>query len=143
MKNKNVTYNDVSCLAVPMRLSDSELLTYIQTDINWKYVDTIKKLTGFNDNIISDWLNVSIKTFRSYRLSKNGFKQNVKEQIVLLLSLMNHGIHVFGNETEFKNWLNVSNFYFDNKTPNQFLNTITGIKFVDERLTAMEYGDNI
>ncbi|MEZ4822026.1 MAG: antitoxin Xre/MbcA/ParS toxin-binding domain-containing protein [Ignavibacteria bacterium] len=29
------------------------------------------------------------------------------------------------------------------KSPITFLNTITGIRFVNDRLTAMEYGDNV
>ena len=29
------------------------------------------------------------------------------------------------------------------EAPNSFLNTVTGVKFVDDRLTAMEYGDNV
>jgi uncharacterized protein (DUF2384 family) len=55
---------------------------------------------------------------------------------------------------EFESWLNQENFYFDNKSPVSFLNTITGspvsflntitgIKFIDDRLTAMQYGDNV
>lgn len=30
-----------------------------------------------------------------------------------------------------------------NKAPLSFLDTISGIKWVDNRLTAMEYGENI
>jgi uncharacterized protein (DUF2384 family) len=56
---------------------------------------------------------------------------------------MKHGIHVFGTAAAFEEWLNKGNFYFDNKLPVSFLNTITGIKFIDDRLTAMEYGDNV
>jgi uncharacterized protein (DUF2384 family) len=44
---------------------------------------------------------------------------------------------------EFERWLNQENFYFDNKRPVAFMNTITGIKFIDDRLTAMEHGDNV
>jgi uncharacterized protein (DUF2384 family) len=67
----------------------------------------------------------------------------VKEQVLLLLSLIKHGVEVFGSVKEFDNWLNAENFYFDNKSPVTFLNTITGMKFIDDRLTAMEYGDNV
>jgi uncharacterized protein (DUF2384 family) len=57
--------------------------------------------------------------------------------------LIKHGIEVFGSVEEFHQWLNRKNFYLDNKTPNSYLNTVTGVKFVDDRLTAMEYGDNV
>ncbi len=129
---------------VPDHLSDSNVLTYLQTnDIDWKYVEAIKNLTQFNDNILSGWLNVNVKTFRSYKHSENKLNANIKEQVLLLISLIKHGISVFGNIKEFGIWLNNKNFYFDNESPVNYLNTVTGIRFVNDRLTAIEYGDNV
>lgn len=129
---------------VPGHINDSEILSFLYTkDINWQYVNAIKTLTDFNDTIISDWLNVSVKTFREYKKPPTSFKENVKEQVLLLLALIKHGIAVFGSVNEFDQWLNRTNFYFDDKSPTAYLNTVTGIKFVDDRLTAMEYGDNV
>ena len=129
---------------VPGNINDSEILYFLHTkDVNWQHVNAIKTLTDFNDDILSDWLNVSVKTFREYKKPQTTFKENVKEQVLLLLSLIKHGIGVFGSVKEFDQWLNRKNFYFDNKSPNSFLNTVTGVKFVDDRLTAMEYGDNV
>lgn len=130
--------------AVPGHMNDGQILHWLYTtDIDWKYVNAIKTFTDFNDDVLSDWLNVSVKTFREYKKPKSVFKQNVKEQVLLLLSLIKHGTEVFGTVKEFDTWLNQKNFYFDNKTPMSFMNTITGIKYVDDRLTAMEYGDNV
>ena len=129
---------------VPGHINDSEILHFLYTkDVNWQYVNAIKTLTDFNDDILSDWLNVSVKTFREYKKPQTTFKGNVKEQVLLLLSLIKHGIEVFGSVKDFDQWLNQKNFYFDNKSPNAYLNTVTGVKFVDDRLTAMEYGDNV
>jgi uncharacterized protein (DUF2384 family) len=128
---------------VPYGISDNEILTFLNTkDINWQYVNAIKRLTAFTDETISDWLNISVKTFRSYKLPENKFKANLKEHIVLLLSVINHGIKVFGTAENFDQWLSTENFYFDKKSPVDYLNTITGIRFIDDRLTGMEYGDN-
>lgn len=129
---------------VPRHINDGEILHLLYTtDINWKHVNAIKTFTDFNDNVLSDWLNVSVKTFREYKKPKSVFKENVKEQVLLLLSLIKHGKEVFGTVKEFDTWLNQENFYFDNKSPMSFINTITGIRYVDDRLTAMEYGDNV
>ena len=129
---------------VPGHINDGEILHLLySTDITWKHVNTLKTLTDFNDVVLSDWLNISVKTFREYKKPKIIVKENVKEQVLLLLSLMKHGATVFGSVKEFETWLNQENFYFDHKSPVFFLNTITGIKFVDDRLTAMEYGDNV
>ena len=129
---------------VPGHINDSEILSFLYSrEVNWQHVNAIKTLTEFNDTIISDWLNVSVKTFREYKKPPTTFKENVKEQVLLLLALIKHGIAVFGSVKEFDQWLNRYNFYFDNKSPNAYLNTVTGIRFVDDRLTAMEYGDNV
>ena len=62
---------------------------------------------------------------------------------MLLISLLEHGIDVFDTTENFDKWLLTENFYLDNNPPKDFLDTITGIKFIDDRLTAMEYGDNV
>jgi uncharacterized protein (DUF2384 family) len=143
MKQAGKEYTN-SYAEVPAILSDSDILTILQTrDVNWQYVKTIKSLTNINDDVLSEWLNISVKTFRTYRQPKNKFKESLKEHIILLLSLFNHGIAVFGTHIEFDLWLKTSNFYLDNRRPDTFLNTVSGIRFVDDRLTAMEFGDNV
>jgi uncharacterized protein (DUF2384 family) len=128
---------------VPSQINDGEILQFLFTkDVNWQHVNAIKNLTEFNDEVISEWLNVSVKTFREYKKPKNAFKDNVKEQVLLLLSLIKHGLAVFDSMKAFDQWLNQKNFYFDNRSPGSYLNTVTGIKFVDDRLTAIEFGDN-
>jgi putative toxin-antitoxin system antitoxin component (TIGR02293 family) len=130
--------------SVPDRISDSEILNLLQTnDINWEYIDTIKEMTDLNDEVISVWLNISVRSFRSYRQSNSRLKENLKEQVIVLLSLIKHGIQVFGTKDRFDQWLTTENFFLDGKTPVAFLNTVTGIRFIDDRLTAMEYGDNV
>lgn len=129
---------------VPRRINDGEILYYLHNkDVNWSYLNAIKKLTDFNDDVLSDWLNLSVKTFREYRKPNSSFKENVKEHVLLILALVKHGIDVFGSPKAFETWLNTKNFFFDNAEPETFLNTVTGIRFVDDRLTAMEYGDNV
>jgi len=129
---------------IPGRISDSEVLTLLKTqDINWKYVLTVKEYTNLNDDLLSDWLNVSVKTFRSYKKQDSELKENIKEQVVLLLSLFKHGVEVFGSQDNFYTWLKTENYFLDGDLPINFLKTITGIRFIDDRLTAMEYGDNV
>jgi len=144
MKTTNTINYSTLIKEVPSQISDSSVLTYLQTKtIDWEYVEALKKMTEYNDTILSDWLNVSVKTFRSYKQHENKLSPNLEEQVVLLISLIKHGLSVFENISRFKDWLNTENFYFDNKSPITFLNTVSGIRFVNDRLTAMEYGDNV
>jgi len=145
MKTKHEIIEDTSLWEeVPAQISDSEVLVFLQNkEVDWRYVETIKKRTDFNDDVIGDWLNVSPKTFRSYRQTENKFKANVQEHILLLLALMKRGIELFGTNKGFDQWLNTQNFFFDNRRPVMYLTTVSGIRFVNDRLTAMEFGDNV
>jgi len=129
---------------IPDRVSDSEVLRFLyKGNINRTYINSFKKYTSLTDDSISELLNINVKTFRNYKKIESKFNANIQEKLILLFSLFKHGSEVFGDINEFNKWLNSENFYFDGKTPVSYLNTITGIRFVDDRLTAMEYGDNV
>jgi uncharacterized protein (DUF2384 family) len=129
---------------VPANIRESEILNVLYSkDVNWRYVDAMKTYTNFNDDVLSEWLNVSVKTFREYKKPKTVFKDNVKEQVLLLLALLKHGVASFGSVKAFERWLNQENFFFDNRKPLLYMNTVTGIRHIDDRLTAMDHGDNI
>ncbi|MBL4745151.1 MAG: DUF2384 domain-containing protein [Flavobacteriaceae bacterium] len=129
---------------IPDKINDIDILLYLQgKKINWEYVQTLKRITDFNDEVLSSWLNVSVKTFRSYKKPDQEINVNIKEHVLVLLSLMQHGKAVFNSVHKFEEWLKTQNFYFDGEMPIGFLKTITGIRFVNDRLTALEYGDNV
>lgn len=131
-------------LSIPEVSNFTKILFYIrQNNINWKYFNYLKEITTLNDEIISTWLNINSKTLRAYRKPESTSKENIKEHLVLLISLYEHGINVFDSKENFDKWLLSENYLLDNKAPKDFLDTITGIKFIDDRLTAIEYGDNV
>lgn len=133
-----------STINVPEKISDAEVLYLLKTEnIDWKYVSYVKEYTKIKDELLSDWLNINVKTFRSYKKKDSELKENLKEQIILLISLYKHGVEVFGNLNEFNQWLKTKNFFLDNEAPIIFLKTITGIRFIDDRLTALAFGDNV
>lgn len=123
---------------------DSDILTFLNNkQITWKHLGAIKRLTASSDDEISGWLNLSARTLREYKKAGSVLKGNIKEHVLILLAFVKHGVAVFGTTKALDQWLKTENFYFDNRRPEYYLNTITGIKFLDDRLTAMEYGDNV
>jgi len=129
---------------IPNRINDIDILLYLEGEkVNWEYVQALKEITHFNDDILSNWLNISVKTFRSYKKTNQEININIKEHVLLLLSLVQHGNKIFNSIQKFEEWLKTENFYFNRKAPIEYLKTITGIRFVDDRLTAIEYGDNV
>lgn len=112
-------------------------------NVNSQYLNILKELTNLKDDILSNWLNINTRTFRNYRKSDIVLKDNTKEHIVLLISLYKHGIEVFDSIENFDKWLTTENFLLDKKAPMEFLDTVSGLKFIDDKLTALEYGDNV
>ena len=53
-----------------------------------------------------------------------------------------HSLHNMTKE-DFEHWLTTPNILLDNKAPMDFLDTVSGLKFIDNRLTAMEFGENV
>lgn len=136
--------NSLKINEIPRKISDTDVLHILKTEnVNWEYLSFVKDSTKIKDEVLSDWLNVNVKTFRSYKKENTELKENLKEQIILLISLFKHGSSVLGGKNEFKHWLETENFFLDNEKPISFLKTITGIRFIGDRLTAMEFGDNV
>ncbi|CAN5913022.1 hypothetical protein BH24BAC1_BH24BAC1_18850 [soil metagenome] len=128
---------------IPANLSNVQVLSLINRGIiNSRYLLILKQLTSFSDEVVSNWLNINVKTYRTYKKAEVELKEDVQEHTVLLLALMKHGIDVFGEKENFSRWLDTENFFFDKRKPMEFLNTISGIKFINDQLTGMEYGDN-
>lgn len=133
--------------AIPSRLGHSQTLRLIQgIDVpparRTNYFMMLKSLTESEDTEISEWLGVSEKTLRLYKNSHKYVKPALQEQVISILSLFTHGREIFGSAGQFKAWLKKENLHFNRKAPVEFMGTISGIKFIDDRLTGLEYGDN-
>ncbi|MEO9804033.1 MAG: MbcA/ParS/Xre antitoxin family protein [Reichenbachiella sp.] len=139
---KKKTYKSTDSL--PSVVSEPDILYAIRKqNINSGHITMLKDLSGLKDDLLSTTLNMNTKTFRSYKLAPMPIKPYVQEHVVALLSLFKHGIAVFGTKEKFNQWLEKTNYFFDNDAPISFLNTISGILHVDGRLSAIEYGDNV
>ncbi len=129
---------------LPLKATEPEVLYAVrQNKVTSNYIEDLKKLSGLKDELLSASLNLNIKTYRSYKLKSVAMKPHLQEHVFTLLSLFRHGIDFFGTSNKFGEWLQKENYFFDNDKPINFLDTISGIRFTDSRLTSMEYGDNV
>jgi uncharacterized protein (DUF2384 family) len=130
--------------AVLRDLKDVAVLVYMDHNaVDANYLKGIKKLTRFKDEKIAGWLHISPRTMRSYNSAKKVFDKKLKEQVVMLRAVFEKGKTVLGSAESFDKWLDSSNFFFDGKRPVIFLDTTSGMRYIFDRLTAMEYGDNV
>lgn len=125
-------------------LKDVAVLLYMDHNaVDANYLNGIKKLTRFKDEKIAGWLHISPRTMRSYNSAKKVFDKKLAEQVVMLRAVFEKGKTVLGSAEAFDKWLDSSNFFFDGKKPLAFLDTTSGMRYIFDRLTAMEYGDNV
>ncbi|MGI4750038.1 MAG: antitoxin Xre/MbcA/ParS toxin-binding domain-containing protein [Janthinobacterium lividum] len=128
---------------IPSKIDYATILALIlENKANFHHFKAIKIITCFTDEKIANWLDISVKTYRAYSKPNIQIKDSIKEHALVVLSVIRHGIDVFGNAENFTKWLETDNFYFDKRAPNTFMHTNSGMKFIDDRLTGMEYGDN-
>jgi uncharacterized protein (DUF2384 family) len=142
MKSTKEPYSFVD--KVPDLVNETAILSYLNTEVvSLSSLDSLREMAFFNEVEIAGWLNINVKTLRNYKSKNTVIKDYVQEKIVLLLSLFKHGKAVFGDFKVFSKWLETENFFFDNKAPASFLTTFSGILFIDDRLAAIEHGDNV
>ncbi|HYW94524.1 MAG TPA: antitoxin Xre/MbcA/ParS toxin-binding domain-containing protein [Bacteroidales bacterium] len=144
MMEEQGKYKSETIENIPDRLSDAEIVYQLNSkNIDNAYLTLFKKYSSLKDDVIADFFDMNVKTFRSYKTMGMPLKENVKERLILLLSLFKHGKRVFGSVRAFKEWLYSENFFFDGNAPVSLLGSVSGIRIVDSRLIAMEYGDNV
>jgi putative toxin-antitoxin system antitoxin component (TIGR02293 family) len=125
-------------------LSEPEVLEYmVRRDVDWRHVQAISLLTHANDGLISDWLGINVKTLREYRKPGIQLKAQLQEHLILLVSMLKQGRSVLGSVQDLDRWLSTPNFFLDGRSPATFLNTISGIRLVSDRLAALKHGDNV
>jgi len=130
--------------SIPRELNDSWIISYLfDKKFTASHIRILKSKTNFSDKILSNILNIAPKTLSTYTKDVSNAKIDTKEHVLMLIAMIKHGTDVFGSETNFNKWLDSPNIFFDNSKPISYLNTVSGIRFIDNSLTSMEYGDNI
>ena len=130
--------------SIPTEIDPSWIISFLnENKFSVDYIQALKSLTKINNKILANILNITPKTFTSYSKDVSKVKIVTKEHILLLLSLMKRGYEIFGDNHDFNSWLDYPNVFLDNNKPIDFLNSISGIHFIDSRLTGIAYGDNV
>ncbi len=117
---------------------------YMQTRLpDFNFIQRLYTLVNLTEETLAYWLSITPKTIRSYRKNQDlKLKANTKEQIVMLLLLYNHGQEIFGDVKTFESWLATPNISLGGVAPQQYLNTVNGIRLIDNKLTALAFGEN-
>jgi len=130
--------------AIPSQVQDYSMLYYLQEHtFTSAHVQLLRATSHLKDYVLAKILHLTPKTFARYAEEESNIKKDTQEHILMLTAIYKHGTAVFESTENFNTWLTSENAFFDHKKPLSFLDTISGIRFVDDRLTALEYGDNV
>jgi uncharacterized protein (DUF2384 family) len=129
----------------PSRIDNNEILQLVNNTTSHEsnsYMKLLKDITNADDRELSSWLDINEKTFRNYKNTFDFIKLSLLEHTLMLITLFKHGRKIFGTSDQFMKWLKKENFHFNRKAPIDYIGTVSGMRFIDDRLTGIEYGDN-
>lgn len=115
-----------------------------KSNFDAELIAILNQIVVLSDAVIAGWLNITSRTFGAYKINKDlVLKENIKEHIFLIIALYKHSKEVFESVKELELWFSKENILLGFRMPSDFLDTVSGIRFIDNRLTAIDYGENV
>ena len=120
-------------------LDISEKITMIRSGISKKELEKVKEQSGLDYDSLSSILSVS----RATLINKKGadkFDAATSERILLLADTLAYGQSVFEDKDRFNTWMKSSNKALGNKPPISIMDTVYGIREVQNLIGRIEHG---
>ncbi|MBU2708857.1 DUF2384 domain-containing protein [Zooshikella marina] len=136
MSISNDTLKTIGVTKPPLSVNDE--IGLIRLGIPASAVDKLSAKMKLSKGEMAGIIGVSTRTLS--RLKAKRLEPHQSEHLLAIASLFTQGIDYFGDETVFLDWLNSEHPALGGK-PFDYLDTITGIQFVKEKLSRMAYGD--
>ncbi len=127
---------------IPENIKPSQVLGFMENN-RFNLLSELKNVSNLPNNKIFYCLEISITYYKRHIRKPELINAKTKEHILLLILLFKKGNRVFGGNSNFKSWLDKENLFFDNAKPISSLQFISGIKYISDRLTSVENGDNV
>ena len=96
--------------------------------------------SGFSKEELATLLGVAPKTIDNYRNSHKLVQHDQAEKLLMLLRLYERGHKLFGELKEFRDWLYYPQPALEMRPPVDLLDSISGIRLVEECLERIEHG---
>lgn len=114
-------------------------LQVIKEGLSPKSLDDLLQISGSTRLDMAKNLDLTEPTLRKHLANSKELSTSLSEHVLFLLELYDKGMDTFGSVSEFKNWLPQHNIGID-ATPNDLLDSITGINIVMNELRRIDHG---
>lgn len=100
--------------------------------------EVIARNLNLSQRQISEILHMSDRSYRNHIKQGQPFTGMEAEMIVNLLNMLQEGIQTFNHPGNFRTWLGLELEALNYKKPMDFLNTISGTKYITEFLKSIQ-----
>lgn len=143
----HIEFDDNTRIGVGLENEDAYFLKAVvakdptkTTELLLREIKPVFQFLDFNSSETAELLEVDRSTLSRWDGKKPIGKFRSKA-VIELDSIIGKGIHLFGSQENFKQWMNTPNLAFGNKKPNELIKDPSGMELVHDALEALSWGN--
>ena len=131
----------VPYVANPHYTDEINLLKRSREGLSAKSALDFLERSGFSHDEFQQVFKTTVKTIQNHVAKQQILDAALSEKLLKLAALFDLGAEVFGSATYFNQWIHNAAFGLGYQVPLEMMETITGIKLVEDQLLRVAYGD--
>ena len=124
----------------PRYTDDISLLKRSKEGLSAQSALDFLELSGISHDQFQQVFKTTVKTIQNYAAKQLVLDAALSEKLIKLFALFELGAEVFGGVTYFNQWIHTSAYGLGYQVPLEMMETITGIKLVEDQLLRIAYG---
>jgi putative toxin-antitoxin system antitoxin component (TIGR02293 family) len=120
---------------------DISLLTNSKKGLNANAALDFLSLSGFTQDEFQETFKTTVKTIQNHVTRDLTLDAAISEKLLKSFALFDKGVKIFGSANSFHQWLDTPAYGLGNQLPFDLMDTITGIRLIEEELIRIEFGD--
>ncbi len=125
----------------PFYTDDISLLNRSKQGLNAKAALDFLSLSGFTQDEFQETFKTTVKTIQNHVTRELTIDAALSEKLLKSFALFDKGTEIFGSADNFHQWLSTPAYGLGNQLPFDLMDTITGIRLIEEELIRIEFGD--
>lgn len=121
--------------------NDINLLNRSKQGLSAKAALDFLSLSGFTQDEFQETFKTTVKTIQNHVTRELTLDAALSEKLLKSFALFDKGAEIFGSADNFHQWLGTPAYGLGNQLPFDLMDTITGIRLIEEELIRIEFGD--